>query len=202
MIAQTGKNSNRRFAFFRLNIWNDTTGLWERIIIGNDRQVDTFTKIVKGFIDVKKGTVNGVSQRKIIGRSKNKILIIDDEQINLDFFDVMLTRLGFEVLMAVDGEEGLEMIKEHNPDLIILDIMMPEKGGALVYQEIKADGRFKNIPLLIFSGVDPQAFAHYIKMLNASSGESTPLPKYYVEKSADPDYLKKVITDCMDDPNA
>ena len=39
---------------------------------------------------------------------KKKILIIDDEQINLDFFDVMLTRLGFEVLMAVDGEEGLE----------------------------------------------------------------------------------------------
>lgn len=81
--------------------------------------------------------------------------------------------------------------------MIILDIMMPEKGGALVYQELKSDPLLRDIPLLIFSGVDPQAFDHYIKMLNAGAPENTPPPKYYVEKSADPDYLKGMITECM-----
>ncbi len=88
---------------------------------------------------------------------KKKILIIDDEQINLDFFDVMLTRLGFEVLMAVDGEEGLEMIKEHVPDLIILDNIMPRLTGWELTKLIKQDAsyaEFRNIPVIMFSAMD------------------------------------------------
>jgi CheY-like chemotaxis protein len=60
---------------------------------------------------------------------KGKILIVDDEAINLDFFDVMLSRLGFEVSMAEDGEQALEMIQEDKPDLIILDNIMPKMTG-------------------------------------------------------------------------
>ena len=88
---------------------------------------------------------------------KNKILIIDDEQINLDFFDVMLTRLGFEVLMAVDGEEGLEMIKEHHPDLIILDNIMPRLTGWELTKMLKQDDAyadFRDIPIIMFSAMD------------------------------------------------
>ena len=88
---------------------------------------------------------------------KNKILIIDDEQINLDFFDVMLTRLGFTVLMAVDGEEGLEMIREHNPDLIILDNIMPRLTGWELTKMLKRDEAFaeyRDIPIIMFSAMD------------------------------------------------
>ncbi len=88
---------------------------------------------------------------------KNKILIIDDEQINLDFFDVMLTRLGFEVLMAVDGEEGLEMIREHHPDLIILDNIMPRLTGWELTKMLKRDDDFaeyRDIPIIMFSAMD------------------------------------------------
>ena len=88
---------------------------------------------------------------------KKKILIIDDEQINLDFFDVMLTRLGFEVLMAVDGEEGLEMIREHVPDLIILDNIMPRLTGWELTKMLKRDeayAEFRDIPVIMFSAMD------------------------------------------------
>ena len=88
---------------------------------------------------------------------KKKILIIDDEQINLDFFDVMLTRLGFVVLMAVDGEEGLEMIQEHVPDLIILDNIMPRLTGWELTKMLKKDDDFseyRDIPIIMFSAMD------------------------------------------------
>ncbi len=89
--------------------------------------------------------------------NKKKILIIDDEQINLDFFDVMLTRLGFVVLMAVDGEEGLEMIREHVPDLIILDNIMPRLTGWELTKMLKKDdaySEFRDIPIIMFSAMD------------------------------------------------
>ena len=60
---------------------------------------------------------------------KTKILIVDDEPINLDFFDVMLSKLGFTVVKAEDGEEALEKIKDEEPDLIILDNIMHKMNG-------------------------------------------------------------------------
>jgi len=92
-----------------------------------------------------------------VNMNKKKILIIDDEQINLDFFDVMLTRLGFVVLMAVDGEEGLEMIREHVPDLIILDNIMPRLTGWELTKMLKKDdefAEFRDIPIIMFSAMD------------------------------------------------
>ena len=132
---------------------------------------------------------------------KKHILIVEDE-MEMRFYLMTLVRsLGYEPVMTRNGIQGLEALGEAVPALIILDIMMPEKGGALVYQEIKADDRFRAVPLLIFSGVEPNAFAHYIRMLNAASGHETPLPKYYVEKSADPDYLKEMIRKCIREPD-
>lgn len=89
--------------------------------------------------------------------SKKKILIIDDEQINLDFFDVMLTRLGFEVIMASDGSEGLEKIKADHPDLIILDNIMPQLSGWELTKMLKQQSEFseyRDIPIIMFSAMD------------------------------------------------
>jgi len=132
---------------------------------------------------------------------KQKIVLIIEDEMEMRFYLMALVKsMGHEPVMARNGVQGLEVLGTSLPDLIILDVMMPEKGGALVYQEIKADKRLKDIPLLIFSGVDSKAFVHYVKMLNADPDCKIPVPEYYVEKSADPDYLKKVITDCMNDP--
>ncbi len=87
----------------------------------------------------------------------NKILIIDDEQINLDFFDVMLSRLGFDIILAENGEEGLEKIISDPPDLIILDNIMPRLTGWELTKLLKQNDEYRDyreIPIIMFSGMD------------------------------------------------
>jgi DNA-binding response OmpR family regulator len=86
-----------------------------------------------------------------------KILIVDDEQINLDFFEVMLTKLGFEVLKASDGEEALERVQDESPDLIVLDNIMPRLSGWEVTRILKQDEEYRAfaaIPIIMFSAMD------------------------------------------------
>lgn len=88
---------------------------------------------------------------------KERILIVDDEQINLDFFEVMLSKLGFQVVRAEDGEEALEKVKASHPDLIILDNIMPKLSGWEVTKILKTDeayGEYKDIPVIMFSAMD------------------------------------------------
>ncbi|MFO8063466.1 MAG: response regulator [Spirochaetota bacterium] len=89
--------------------------------------------------------------------TKGTILIVDDEQINLDFFDVMLSKLGFTVEKAKDGEEALEKVQEIEPDLIILDNIMPKLSGWEVTRAIKQDEDYedvRDVPIVMFSAMD------------------------------------------------
>jgi DNA-binding response OmpR family regulator len=88
---------------------------------------------------------------------KAKILIVDDEQLNLDFFNVMLSKLGFEVEKAEDGEEALEKVRTFFPDLIILDNIMPKLSGWEVTKTLKNHedfSDFRGIPIIMFSAMD------------------------------------------------
>ncbi len=88
---------------------------------------------------------------------KGTILIVDDEQINLDFFDVMLSKLGFRVEKAHDGEEALELATEVEPDLIILDNIMPKLSGWEVTRILKQDEDYadvRDVPVIMFSAMD------------------------------------------------
>ena len=89
--------------------------------------------------------------------NKGKILIVDDEPINLDFFDVMLSKLGFEVSKAEDGEEALELIRSEKPDLILLDNIMPKISGWEVTRTVKQSEEyadFRSTPIIMFSAMD------------------------------------------------
>jgi DNA-binding response OmpR family regulator len=86
--------------------------------------------------------------------SRKKILIIDDEQINLDFFDVMLSKLGFVVGKAVDGLDGLEKVKHFLPDLILMDNIMPKMTGWELTKILKGDPKFREIPIVMLSALD------------------------------------------------
>ncbi|HOV13889.1 MAG TPA: response regulator [Spirochaetota bacterium] len=86
-----------------------------------------------------------------------KILVVDDEQVTLDFFDVTLSRLGFDVYKASDGAEALEKIKLYSPDIMLLDIMLPKLTGFEVIQILKKDkeySEYKNLPVVMFSALD------------------------------------------------
>jgi len=86
--------------------------------------------------------------------TQKKILFMDDETINLDFFDVMLSKLGFVVEKAKDGIEGLEKLKRFSPDLILLDNIMPRMSGWEFTRIVKNDPKYKDIPIVMFSALD------------------------------------------------
>lgn len=89
--------------------------------------------------------------------TRKKILVVDDEQINLEFFDVMLTKLGFAVLKAENGQEALDSIRRLHPDLIILDNVMPKLSGWEVTRIVKSSpeyAEFSDTPIIMFSALD------------------------------------------------
>ena len=80
-----------------------------------------------------------------------KILLIEDEEILIDLLERKLIQEGYEVSVARDGEEGLRLIREVWPDLILLDIILPKIGGFKVLEEINKNPSFKKIPVIIIS---------------------------------------------------
>ena len=78
-----------------------------------------------------------------------RILCIEDEPEMIDLIRLILGRRGFEVIGAAGGEEGLEKIRQEPPDLVLLDLMMPDMDGWEVYQQMKADEKTKDIPVIV-----------------------------------------------------
>jgi len=132
------------------------------------------------------------------GKELPKVLILEDEMQMRFYLMTLVKSMGFEPILAKDGSEGLDVLKQVRPSALILDIMMPKKGGGLVYQEIAACPAYKDLPIIFFSGVDRNAFFHYIKMLNVTLEHPVPEPEIYVAKDADPEYLKTVIRTCVE----
>jgi two-component system, cell cycle response regulator DivK len=77
-----------------------------------------------------------------------KILLIEDNEMNRDMLSRRLSRKGFEVDMAVDGQEGIDKVRESTPDLILLDMSLPVKDGWTVARELKADADLSEIPII------------------------------------------------------
>ena len=123
------------------------------------------------------------------------VLIMEDEMDMRFYLTALVSSMGLTPEVTRNGAAGLTALaeKKEQVELIILDVMMPEKGGAWVYRELKTHADFRHIPLVIFSGVEATSFHHYVKMINAETGLDLPMPDYYVEKTADPEYLKKII---------
>jgi len=80
-----------------------------------------------------------------------KILLIEDEEILINLLQKKLTNEGYDISVARNGQEGLELIKEIRPDLILLDIIMPKMGGFEVLEEMQKDQELQNIPVIIIS---------------------------------------------------
>ena len=78
-----------------------------------------------------------------------RIVCIEDEPEMIDLVKLILSRKGFQVVGAMGGREGLEAIQREKPDLVLLDIMMPDMDGWEVYQRMKADDTTKAIPVIM-----------------------------------------------------
>lgn len=79
---------------------------------------------------------------------KNKILIVEDNELNMKLFDDLLTAHGYQVFKTRDGRQVLELARVHAPDLILMDIQLPEVSGLDVTKWLKADAALKHIPVI------------------------------------------------------
>ena len=83
--------------------------------------------------------------------NKSSILYIEDDPEMIDLVSLILTRQGFQVIGAHGGREGLELVKQSQPDLILLDLMMPDIDGWDVYQQLKSAETTRDIPVIIIT---------------------------------------------------
>ena len=116
--------------------------------------------------------------------AKKKILVIEDEPDFSKAVQVLLEANGFEVLSAYSGKEGLAMAKQGSPDLIVLDVMLPEIDGYKICRLLKFDERYKKIPIIMLTARAQEQD----RQLGVQTGADA-----YMVKSEKPDVLVEKI---------
>jgi CheY-like chemotaxis protein len=116
-----------------------------------------------------------------------KILVIDDDPDIRDVLDVLLEGEGYDVTAARDGEEGLAKIKEENPNLIILDLLMPKLDGYGVCRTLQDPrwSRWKDIPIIVLTSVREDVSQRRYELETGVRMEV----EDYIEKPIDPDVV-------------
>ena len=121
------------------------------------------------------------------------VLAVDDEAQTRDFVSTVLEENGYTPILAENGEEALEIVRQNKPDLVILDIMMPKQSGIKMYRELKSTESLRDIPVIIYSGIPRRTFLRAQAALTETSGESVPDPDAYLEKPVTPGRLEATI---------
>jgi len=116
-----------------------------------------------------------------------KILIIDDEPDTLTYFSDLLQDNGFETITADNGIDGVEKMKVDRPDLVTLDITMPEMSGTKFYRTLREDEATANIPIIIITGIS-EDFKKFI-----STRRNVPPPDGYLSKPVEADELLDMV---------
>lgn len=119
------------------------------------------------------------------------VLVVDDEPDARDYLTTVLEDNGFATVTAKDGTEAIAKLEEPLPDLVLLDITMPEKSGVAVYRKLKEDDQLKNIPVIIITGISDD-FQKFI-----SSRRQVPPPEGYISKPVDADAFMKMVRELV-----
>ncbi len=82
-----------------------------------------------------------------------QVLVVDDDKNTVKYLSALLRDHGYDPVPAYDGRQGLDKVKQAKPDLIVLDVMMPKKTGFVLFEQIKKDERYKDIPILMLTAV-------------------------------------------------
>ena len=145
---------------------------------------------------------------------QKEILIVDDSEANVVFLSQIVEDLGHQFRVARNGKEANTAIQERRPNLVLLDLMMPRKGGISVFQEMKADPDLKEIPIIIVTG------ASEVTGVDLRTGEEAPKETYeddvgrrfgaalheklkgltpdgFIEKPIDPELLSEKIKELL-----
>lgn len=122
---------------------------------------------------------------------RKKILVLDDEPDVVTYLTSLLEDNDYIVVSAGDGKAGMEKVKTEQPDLITLDISMPEKSGIKFYREMKADEKLKKIPIIVVTGVSSTQDGGTGKDFERFLGtrKSVPPPDGFIMKPIDEAHL-------------
>ncbi len=117
-----------------------------------------------------------------------RVLLIDDDQANVDSLRQFLRLQGHELVWAADGRQGLEMVRQFRPDLVICDVVMPHLGGYAVLETVRADPDTARIPVILFSA----AMNEEARAIGLHRGANEVLAKPF-----DLDQLRAAIGRCL-----
>jgi len=125
--------------------------------------------------------------------SAKKILIVDDEASIVTYLETLFQDNGYATISATGGEAGLEAVKRERPDLVTLDITMPEKSGIRLYRDMKENPDLSRIPVVVVTAVtgkggDPSQFQKFI-----SSRKQVPPPEGFIPKPIDQEELLATV---------
>jgi CheY-like chemotaxis protein len=110
---------------------------------------------------------------------KSRILVVDDEPDTRTFFVTLLEDAGYATEEAENGQDALDKVKAERPDLITLDVTMPETSGVRFYRDMKESEEYQGIPIIIITGIS-QDFKEFI-----SSRRQVPPPEGFLSKPID-----------------
>jgi CheY-like chemotaxis protein len=115
--------------------------------------------------------------------SKKRILVVDDEPDVMTYLKTLFEDNGYETLSAKNGNEALEQARSQSPDLITLDMAMPDKTGVRAYRSLKGEDATKAIPVIIVTGVGEEMHTFLSKMKGFVK------PEGFMAKPIDPEKL-------------
>ena len=130
---------------------------------------------------------------------KKKILVVDDEPDVVAYLVSLFEDNDYIVVSASDGEDAMNKLKSEKPDLVTLDISMPEKSGVRFYREVKQDAALKDIPVVIVTGVestqDGGTGSDFERFL--STRKSIPPPDGFITKPIEKAELLGAVKKCL-----
>lgn len=98
-----------------------------------------------------------------------KIAIIEDDQTILQMYRMKFESDGFDVYIAADGQKGIEAVKEHRPEIILLDLQMPNMSGEEVLTQIRSQSWGKTIPVIILTNLGEEEAPRHLRSLGIES---------------------------------
>ena len=121
--------------------------------------------------------------------TKKKILVVEDYPGDQKMISMVLEKENYEVITAMDGKEGVDKARQEKPDLIIMDVMMPEEDGLDACKKLKTDPQYAHIPIVIHTSIQDSP----IILREFQKVTESPYADAYIDKPCDPEVLVKIV---------
>ncbi len=120
---------------------------------------------------------------------KKKILVVDDDLDTVEILRIKLEGAGFKIIVGRDGQECLDKCQSEEPNLIIVDVMMPKISGFKAVKLLKSDKRFENMPIILLTARTQEADRQMAEAIEADG---------YITKPFDPDGVLKQVKELLE----